>query len=462
MKSIIPKHIVLINGVEIDLSNPIEVEYDIDRTFYTGSTTLPQITSEQLSKDLSEEEKDRIMKTLLDIKELDSIKIYYKEYETKAEANNATKEEMNLIVNAFVKDLEVNESKENAIDRKLIFNSTMGFCYENSMQYDLISTSCRQTFFDGLRQNGLIPTQNINYSTAEEVISTSYSKYLTNTVNDTSNNYIYTFTGSIIETIKFDEFTHNDYFIVKCNCTTNFGEGIDTVKQNHAVKIYQSPDGTVNVLSPAYFSLQSAEVLVFDLNENVNDIAFGGLTNLYNAVYVVGTGCTGFAFDPFSYESQLPEDADEDDKPFDSAGNYKTNFSPNMQYLRVKYLFRRNIFDGFNAFNTAINELYNISKSSVVSFETVYTSDLQPGRLCNIKNSNYLKYIKGVSDDQLWIIKNVKITISKENISATVQVYRNMIADFPEKFIISPDSLSLLDASLITTLTKTENSTLLH
>lgn len=519
-----PKHIIEINGIQVNLGNNIVVDYDMDNTYYTGSFTLPDITS----LDITQKEKE----ILMNVDYLAAIRIYYKEFTNEEDMFNATSEDLDLVVNGYATDVNTNETKEDAIDRTITFNSMMGIAYDSSMQFDLIISDCTTTILNGLAQNFLIPSQvdswdsylkktSLNNNAINQNNNTEYiydfsaqsqSIYYNNLVsiynkNSTLakfptvfNTYLPTVIGpnimttpeqkkemqrlsipkevqtSLINKVVFDTLTHSKYFIVKANSTSNFGEALDTIKQNHVIKIFQEPDGTLKVVTPTYFYNQTVDVLQFDLTDNVQSVSFGGLSNLFNAVMVHGTGATGFAFDPIAYEMAIPKNTKSplSDDINSKTGTYEFNpdfTNPDPKYLRIKHLFRRNIFNDFDAYTTAVNELYNISKSATVTFETIYNKNIKPGMFFNLKNSNYLKNLnlkyseeqaKTIADSQLWIIKSVKLKINKNDIGMTVVGYRNAIKDFPERLITPSNSLSLIDVNFLNTIEKNKNLITLH
>ncbi len=494
-KTIYPKHLIYIKGIKMNLGNDINFTFDMDETFYNGSFNLPDTSkikpnyNNELSEEKNLSNKEKILKEINNLRYRDSLRIYYGEFSTIEEANNASfdSEKMSLIIDGYIADVSANENRSDVISRDIIFKSNMGLAYENSMQYDIPMVRCAETVLNGLNQCLLIP---------EDFDSDKYfSKEVAGEKDEkVSYRYVYDFsanedtelkTDALISKVIFDEFTHSKYFVVKGNSTTEFGECLDTIKKNHSIKVFQHPDGTLSVTTPTYFYQERGEALQFDLKTNIQEVSFGGLNNLYNAVLVHGSGCNGFAFDPISYELALPQEVKVEKSFFDIDENVnvlaadatklplKNSFSPDPKYLKIKHIFKRNILDPFSAYTTAVNELYNISKSATVSFNTLYNPKIRPGMFFQIKNSTYLKNLamegnislveaQNIADEQLWIIKRVEGTISKNDITCKVVAYRNAIADFPAEWITPSDGLSILDLNLLDSISKSKNNVVLH
>ena len=496
-KGIVPKHLIFINGVKMDLGNDIDIEYDLDFTYYFGSFNLPDVNKLNINKST---------KTILnDIKFLDSIIIYYGEFSTRDEANSADYNNMTKIVDGYISDVIANETRDGALDRTIEFKSMMGLAYENPLRFDIIITDCATTILSALLGIGLIVDSTAALESYQDAVILAQNTSPTKI----GNKYVYTFNtqqslveennelfdnlkltdnyvefkkrDAFIDKIIFDEFTHDKNFIVKANTTTNVGEAFDSIKKNHAVKIFQTPDGTLNIVTPGYFYANNITAIDFDVKTTIQNINFGGLNNIYNAVVVYGTGCVGFAFDPISYELALPQAVKNSKTPItgvDADGNftYKSGFTPDLRYLNYKSLFRRNIENPFVAYNTAINELYEISKNAKISFNTIFSAKIYPGRFFRINNSQYLRNLllksfdydevvaQAKANEQIWIIKNVKVKISKNDIGCTVIGYKNAIVDIPAELIIpnNGDGMSILDINLLSGLSKSANDIVLH
>lgn len=466
IQNIIPRHIIVLKGIEVNLGNDIDVEYDQDNTFYFGSFNFPDVSGMSFDN-LTEEQKKIAIDRLNVFEYRDTVKIYYKEFDNAYDAMKATKEDMNLIVDGYVSDTKVVESRDGAIETAISFRSLMGIAYESSTLYDIPIGQFKNTLFDGLVQVGLIAQQ--TKATSQSIIDNinNIGASLNNT-SDSKHTYSFNSDGDLINTINLDNFTNNKGFVPKATSTTNFGEVLDTIKKNHAIKIFQLPDGTLNCVRPSFFYSEKSTVLQLDAKVNCQNIDFGGIENLYNAVLVYGEGCTGFAFDPIAYELGLPEDLKNINEDLTQIPEvYDENFIPNKKYLRIKHIFKRNIKSPYEANETAINELYRISKTATISLDTIYSADAIPGNLFQLRNSNYVKKLSEknmMSEDQFWIIKNVKIKISKNDIGMRITGYRNGIADIPINYLTYQNGAgtSFLQYDVLSTLTKESISKRLH
>ena len=84
-------------GTLADIGNNIVIEEDLYKTYNTASLELPAIQNEFFDT--------------IDFKRFDVFKIYFKYFENKSDADSATKDDLDLILDGYIDSTPMRESK---------------------------------------------------------------------------------------------------------------------------------------------------------------------------------------------------------------------------------------------------------------------------------------------------------------------------------------------------------------
>lgn len=362
-----PKHFIVIKDKQIELGDNISIEEDLDEIYNTANLELPDVTSLGL-------------KTL---RKFDSLIIYYNDFPTREQANNAEISDCKKIFTGYIHSVKVNESKTDGIMYTVEGRSTLGLAYERTTITKAFNTLLSEIMVKGLTETfllGIIP-------------------------------YIY---------ISSDI----DEVVIKVDAETDFGKVIESIKDKYPIKIFQLGDGGVWITTPSFFNKKTESeggvrfikkkdnndtiinrVFEYDLKTNVSSIDYGDITNNINTVIVYGLNTFGVAFDPIAYELQ-----------------YQTSLIA-PQNLSVLPVYRRDVANLVECRKIAYETLIDIQKSNTLTLDCYYKPVRQIGDNLKIMNS------KIINEERLFTIKRKTTSINKNGISSTIVAYRTGLAD---------------------------------
>lgn len=367
------KHYIQIADFTYDIGDSISLDEELKRTFQTMSLTLPYITTEQWNT--------------TGIKRYDVIKLYYKEFNTAYEAEQATVADCDLIFDGYISEIEKpNFNKTTGRSINLQCKTTMGLSYERSTQIK---------FF------------NANIST-----------FLEKALNET--NLFDSIPQIYVQGL-------SDNLILKIDSTTFFGNVVDNIREKYVFNAFQNRTGELYIKTPFYMSQQTTNTRIYDLETNIFDFNDGSASSKSDCIIVLGTECIGIAFDPISYQLKN--------------GITDSVTTPDLNLLNPEYIFRRDIFNQEEAQEVARNVLLERAKNYTISFDTIFDPTLKPGEPFLIRN------VDTIPENQTWITKKITTTLGKSEKKSTIVAYSHSLSDFPEDILLSPSGL--LDTDIL-------------
>ncbi len=362
----------------MDLGNDITIEEDLDKIPITASFTLPFIKEGELDT--------------TNIRKYDSVKIYFAWFTSAAGREVANIANMNLIFDGYINTLSNSENKDGGDNYNINCVSTAGLMYERSMEIKSFT--------------GHIPVM------MDEALKTA--------------NMI-----DYFKEVKYSEDISKN-FVAKIDSSNFLGKVLDSIKEKYAIQIYQTPDTTLNIVMPSWFSDEPQQAYVYDMTQNIFNMNYGEISNNVDTIIVMGNNCVGFAFDPISYQLKsgvAPEDV-------------KTDITPQRDLMSDLVIWRRDLLNKEDCQTVAKEKLVELARNYSINFDTEFEPTQTIGQTLLINNS------KKISSGQKWIIKKRSIKISKDDVNCNIVCYSNSIVDMPNDMLL-PSSLGLLDTDVL-------------
>lgn len=381
-------------GTVADIGNNITIEEDMNKTYNTATLELPA---------LQKEVQGSVLDTI-DFKRFDIFRIYFNYFNTRAEAEAASKDDLDLIFDGYVDETPLMENKMSGlIYSDLGLKSTAGLMYEVS---------------------SVIPFYNSNL------------QFILETAQDYSSTYVngWTIDPNISLT-----------WVFKVNGKNYLGEVFDEMRKNYAIQVYQLPNGYMNISVPSSFDNNYDQTWVMNLEENVFDVNYGNVAQKVDCIIVLGLNCIGIAFDPIAY--QLKQGVTEDDLDID--------ITPTKSLLNPIFISRRDLTNEEDCQRVAREKLLEMAKNYVITLECKYEPDMTVGSPFVIINS------QKVNSNQVWFVKHRTIKFDKEGgIIMIIKGFSNSITDFPEDIVLSPEGM--FDTDILELSSKITSVTQLH
>ena len=200
-------------------------------------------------------------------------------------------------------------------------------------------------------------------------------------------------------------------------------EILDNVRDKYGVRVHYQGNGYLHVFEPmAFFSTTVAVDVVlweFILEDNVISVDYGELTTKYNTVIVhygpPGDEQVAIAVDPTSLQKNVG-----------SGDNVEriNNYS-------IFHIFRGDILSYDEAVKVAKNKLLELIRNYVVNLTIPFHPEY--------KVTDFINFSDGEKYQQaFFMIKKYSFTISKTDVSCTIQCVASTLDALPENFIISP------------------------
>jgi len=373
-------------AVTLDLGDNFNWQEDLDNIVPTMSFDLPLIESNGFNTD--------------GIQKYDLCRLFFKKFDNTRDALNATINDLDLVFDGYVDRIEINESKGNGVSYKIYAKTTMGLASERAMTTKSFEGNITTLFqhADGYEEDGV-----------------QYGIDLSSFLPE----------GKRV----FDNFDEN--FILRITPDIFFTKVLESVKEKYAIQIYQTGNGVLYVKKPLYFNI-SVTIYEYDLNENVFNIDYGDITQKYDSVLVVGFGCYGFAFDPIAYQLKLGTKNSE----------LSSSVDIDPRKLNLFKIYRRDVTNPEQAQEISKGKLVEFAKNNTITLTVDYLPEQIIGQGFKVLNS------RKINPEQVWIIKNRDITISKNGgLQCVITGYSNAIIDFPEE-LLTP-STGLLDIDVL-------------
>ena len=389
-----PKHFLEIKNKIFQIGDNIVIEEDVDVIYKTLSFDFPEIIQNDFNS--------------LELKKYDTVTVYFNEFNTSDERNAAAIQDCKKIFVGYIQEVIASEDKTSGVILGITCRSTLGLAYERTTLVKAFSSTIPQIISTGLTDIGLLSV--IPYVYVSDDIDEAF---------------------------------------IEVTSEYNFGKVLDSIKDKYPIKIFQTGDGGVWIVTPSFFEKEVnrtdkytntgsfkyikedenpekrfiARVWNYDLSSNINKIDYGNTLQNVNCIVCYGLNTVGAAYDPIAYKNQFGTD---------------TIYAQNLSVLTF---FRRDFISNIDCRKFAYEKLLDMSKNYIVSFESKYVSDEVLGDLVAIYNSKLIK------PDQLFTIKRRTITISKEDINANITVYRTGVAEFGDS--VSPILLDLLTIDIL-------------
>jgi len=384
-----PKHLIVIKNKSYNLGNDIVIEEDLDILYQTANFSFPYY--------------DNNKQGLKIFNRYDNVQIYFKFFDTAAERENATVDDLQRIFTGYINRMEVSQNKSGGYNYNLYCRSTAAFAYEISDITKIQSNYMKKIIEDSITDSEL-------------------SKYITNV----------------------DSTGWSDDFVIQVTPELYIGKVFDQIKSDYAIHIFQSGDGTLNIRSPFYLIKQDegTNTKVYDLTKNVFSISYGEITNDVETVVVVGAvaGAVGVAFDPISYQLKTGVPKEE----------LKSTVVPIPTLQNPLWIMRRDLLNSVDCQLAAQNKIVELAKNYQISFDCEYDPSVMISTPFLINNSAI------ISNRQQWITKKRTINISKSNIKCTITGYSNSVTDIPDKYTIG--TLGILSTNYLKIEQKTRSA----
>jgi len=387
------------NSIETTEGYNFSGAFDIDELHGILTFSLPYLLPGQ--KNVSEQDID-----LTRLKKYDTVQLYFREYgEGEVVPNTTIPEDLDLIFYGFIKSIKLAKGKD-SIPYEIEAHGTLGLAEERTLVFE------RK---EGELQNLLVGSTLGTELNPDDigVLQLAFSSQ----------------TNEIIPRVEFRDVDANTLF-VKINSAKNLKDVLSNIKENYALIIHQLGDGTLLVLTPFYLlSAREDDFLnvnswSFELGTNAYELDYGDLTNNINSVVVLGFyPHFGMAVDPVMVQL--------------NAGAGNTPGPESYNYLTFE---NRDITSDEDCQKVARQKLLEITRNYAIKFRTKFDPAMHIGQPFTINDNDRF------TTNQVWIIKTLEWTISKDDVSAQITGYANSLDTFPEDIVISNTGIADVDA----------------
>lgn len=380
------KHLLIIRDVQYDIGDNITIQYDLDNMFTNLSLTMPYIKNEQFDTTI--------------FRDSDRVQLFYGLFSDASSANNATIDDLTKIFDGYIDKLPRSISKTNGWQYSLQCKSRLALSFERPSRIPFVNNTIRRFLEQAFNNADL-------------------TDFVTN----------------------LDITGVSENFTVKLETTNKFGEALQQIKDKYALHIFDKPDNTLKITTPFFLSRQSTvDAFQFKLDENMFSFNQSDKNAMIDCVIVVGTNCVGVAFDPIGYQLRF--------------GKRIEDLVPNprieVEQLRTKYEYRRDVFSQVDAQELARNLLVDKLKANNVTFDTIFKTEYELGAPFVIQG------VDKIPDNQLWIMKSITFNLSKGSNTCTIVGYSNSVIDFPGDILLS--EFGLLNTNILQTTQKVEKA----
>lgn len=382
------------NSIQTEDVMSIEGDFDMDAlcgilTFQLPyfillpDSNIPQYTQPQAGVNTNE------------LKKYDTVKLYFGEFDT--DPGNVSPGQLTKIFDGYIDQIKLSKSKNN-INYAITALGTLGLGNDRNMEYQRKVGSAKEMMLTMLQTAGLQKGKFNVTPVSRDLIPQSMVRFID--VED-AETWIWSIDGG--ETLK---------------------DALESIKKKYAIIIHQSGDGYVNITTPfSLLSAKSNEVLSvnawqFDVSVgNVYEVDYGDLTNMYNAVVILGNPPTyGVAVDPIAV----------------------SNNDGQVNYLIFE---NRKLFSDEECQRTARNKLLELERNYFVSFRTKFDPRFMVGQPFNLKDND--RY----SGTETLMIKSYKFKIDKNDVSCTVTGFAHGATLVPEDVALS--DIGVLDVDIL-------------
>jgi len=211
-----------------------------------------------------------------------------------------------------------------------------------------------------------------------------------------------------------------DNFLIVGNGGTALKDVLSGIREKYALIIHQSGDGYVNVLFPFFLvnNYGDAGVTAWEFNINdgtLYDIDYGDLTQAYNGIVVIGQGgIKGVAVDVIALQ----------------------NNGGVVNYLTLEH---QDLKSEEDCQKVAREKLLEMEKNYFITVKTKFDPRFAVGQpVAIIDNDKY-------DGTQVFWIKKYSFTISKTDVSCTVQASAAGQTLIPEDLIMASDGIADVD-----------------
>lgn len=209
------------------------------------------------------------------------------------------------------------------------------------------------------------------------------------------------------------------------------GEELKSICKKIAVKVFQSGDGYLNILTLSFMNTRPNSLgfysWEFRYGDNIYSINYNDLTKSINSVVCLGIPpMVGYAVDPIAVQL--------------TAGVGVTPGPQHYNYLTIECRDENNIE---TLQKIARNKLLDIMKNYNVEISVPFNVEYMCGQPITIYDND--KYPNG----QIFFIKHISKTISKENVECILTCFANSISVLPENLVI--DSTGITDIDMLGT-----------
>ena len=211
-----------------------------------------------------------------------------------------------------------------------------------------------------------------------------------------------------------------DNFLIVGNGGKALKEVLSGVREKYALIIHQGGDGYVNILFPFFlvrnYGNSSVTAWEFNINDGtLYDIDYGDLTQAYNGIVVLGQGgIKGVAVDVIALQ----------------------NNGGVINYLTLE---QRDLTSEEDCQKIAREKLLEMEKNYFISIKTKFDPRFEVGQPVSIIDND--KY----DGTQIFFMKKYSFTISKSDVSCTIQASAAGQTLIPEDLIMASDGIADVD-----------------